>query len=455
MKTDSLENYLKLFVTVTLIIILVLSSVVTYILLNEWFLTTSILLILIITLGSFAQRFYNRIKQSFEAISLQISVIENDDFSCSVKPAFKSGLYRKLFDELDRFKESLRYKQRCYDERTILLLNLIGKFDNPVILIDQRGRLTYANRAFSNLIRQDWSLLRLTPIQDLGFNLEKQKWVINPLHEYFVTRHTDYKVFSSQYLDHKGTSSLLVLTNITDEIHHSRKEMWKNSIRVFSHEMNNSITPIKSLAETLRLSNKNEKEKKILDVIIDRCSSLATFISKYNFLFKRHNLELETKPIAHLLEESMSLYPDYEFEVSIACDYITADIPLLKQVLINVLKNATESIACGIQNGVESCTNEVSISFRVENDLQILTIKDCGQGIENPENVFVPYYSTKPNGEGVGLIFCRHVADLHRGSFNVKNRYREVGATAELTLPLNVNFSSETGLTASRNLKNI
>lgn len=434
MKPQSLEGYLRLAVNITSILLCSLSVALSYLILKDWPLVLSILIVLIIIIRSLGKAFYNKVKKAFDSISQQISVIENDDFSCSIKPTFRSGSYRELFDEMDQLKESLRFKQRCYDERTILILNLIGQFENPVILVDHKGRLTFANQAFSDYLGKDWNLIRLIPITQLGFSLDGDEWVIERKDKYSL-QDDRYKVFSSRYLDEKGTSSLLILTNITSEIQHTRKEMWKNSIRVFSHEINNSITPIKSLAETLKINSKSEKEEKILGVIVDRCKSLGAFISKYKFLFKHHNLNITTASIKNLIEDVTILYPKYVFQLYLDHDEVRADIPLLKQAFINLVKNAIESMD-SVQHK-EGSGNGLEISFSVVRDTQILRVSDSGQGIKNYDNVFVPFYSTKPNGQGVGLIFCRHVADLHGGRFTLKNKDLGLGAIAELTIPLN------------------
>ena len=214
-------------------------------------------------------------------------------------------------------------------------------------------------------------------------------------------------------------------------------ESWQKLIRVLTHEIMNSITPITSLVNTISRIFRNretgeimkpseitvqaiEKTVKGLDIVEGRGVGLVQFVNNYRDLTKLSNPQLQDVNVKSVLQDVQMLFVeqlrDQEVHVHIACHqsvYIQADRKLLEQVLINLLKNAIE--ACAVRkDGV------IKLSAQSGPEKTIIEVEDNGRGIppEVEENMFVPFFTTKEKGSGIGLSLSRQIIRMHGGSLD-------------------------------------
>jgi signal transduction histidine kinase len=229
---------------------------------------------------------------------------------------------------------------------------------------------------------------------------------------------------------------LLVFSDLSRALREEEQQAWQRIVRVLSHEINNSLTPIKSIAHSIKrmLSRapdvpNAEQIQEGLSLIETRAGGLGRFLRAYAQLArlpkpqqKRFGLLPMARRIAELEERiPVAVKPTSDMT-------ITADPDQLEQLLINVVRNAVDAT---IETG-----GSVWIDWQRGDDSVQITVEDEGPGLADTTNLFVPFFTTKPAGSGIGLALCRQIAEAHDGSLNLENRPGARGCRAVLRLPL-------------------
>jgi signal transduction histidine kinase len=186
---------------------------------------------------------------------------------------------------------------------------------------------------------------------------------------------------------------------------------------------------VSSLAESLATKVESDREKQALSVISQRCIHLQDFVNRYSSLSQKLNLNLASIDIARLIEKLKALFPDQQLDIKNEANTLQADPAFIEQVFINLIKNAFEAGA-----------TRLVVHFDQTSTLSIIKIIDNGQGFANLDNLFVPLFTTKQQGQGIGLTFCRNIVEQHKGSIELMNNKAKVnqgkGVTVTIKLPL-------------------
>jgi len=230
---------------------------------------------------------------------------------------------------------------------------------------------------------------------------------------------------------------LLVLTDLSRALREEERSAWQRLLRVLGHELNNSLAPIKSVAGSLadlikhepRPADWREDMNRGLEVISSRAESLARFIESYSKLARLPQPRFESLNIGDLVSRVATLETRLPVIV-IAGPEITvqADRVQLEQLLINLIRNAVDA-ALETNGGVE-------VGWARQSDHVIVSVKDEGPGLANTANLFVPFFTTKASGSGIGLVLSRQIAEAHGGALTLENRPGTAGCEARLRLPL-------------------
>jgi signal transduction histidine kinase len=229
---------------------------------------------------------------------------------------------------------------------------------------------------------------------------------------------------------------LLVLTDLSRTLREEERRAWQRLVRVLGHEMNNSLAPIKSLAASLESLLRRDPPppdwqddaRSGLHSIASRADSLSRFLQAYTRLTKLPPPQKQDIDLAELVQRVAELEPRLNVKVvSGPKTRIHADAAQLEQLLINLVHNAVDA-------ALETHGN-VAIGWREENDSVEIFVQDEGPGVMNTANLFVPFFTTKPDGSGIGLPLSRQIAEAHGGSLVLMNRRTGRGAEALLRLP--------------------
>jgi two-component system nitrogen regulation sensor histidine kinase NtrY len=230
--------------------------------------------------------------------------------------------------------------------------------------------------------------------------------------------------------------TLLLVSDVSRALRTEEREAWQRITRVLGHELNNSLAPIKSIAATLRsLTDRNELPEdwkadvaRGLEVIITRADSLARFMQGYTRLAR---LPIPTKTqvnVRELVERTAVADGRLPVELVPGADAtMHVDRDQLEQVLINLVKNAIEATL--------PTRGKVQMGWDIEEQRIAIYVRDEGEGITNTANLFVPFFTTKPQGSGIGLALSRQIAEAHGGTLILENRNDRLGCVATLSLP--------------------
>lgn len=368
----------------------------------------------------FVVNFKRTILSAFSRASLHVDAIIQEDYNQFAKSPFASGKVNDFHLQLKQLSEQLQSKKSHYDQHAFLVYQLISQLDTPVLVFNEKHQLTLGNEAFIHLFKQPWQMLRHASSDLLGLHYAHQQWC-------FLDKATQkqWQIKHSEFIDDGEMHQLLVFINIEPVIRESQLQAWQQIIRVLGHEIRNSLTPVSSMAETLADSASNKRDKMVLDVIAERCLHLQSFVDRYSSISNKLQLNCQWLAVSDLVTTVSSFHNGLNIESSSRIDNIWADKALLEQVLINLLKNAKEAKA----------TN-VTLNFATQNNSLLIEVIDNGHGFANLDNLFVPLYSTKPQGQGVGLSLCRNIIEQHNGIVQLHNNKKELGVTITILLPI-------------------
>ena len=371
---------------------------------------------------------YRRTIVAFKRASMQLESVRNGDYCQYARPAFSAGKVIEFHQDLQSLSAHFHLLKSRYDQHVFLVYRLIEQLDSPILVFDQHPQLTYANDAFNELFPQPWQIFRNASPRLLGLEFVDNHWRFKE-----KQRDSKWHIRHSEFIDQKQTHQLLVFVNIESALRQSQLSAWQQLIRVLGHEIHNSLTPISALAQGLSLKAQGDREKQALTVITQRCQHLQDFVSRYASITKPFHLNCQMLSITNLAKRIQGLLKDVQLEIQMKAQHFWADPAFIEQVLLNVIKNADEASERG---------KTINLIFSESANSSLIEVVDSGHGFANMDNLFVPLYSTKQNGQGIGLSFCRNIIEHHKGTIKLVNNTNAPGVTVSITLPLMVTEKS-------------
>ena len=373
-----------------------------------------------------------------------IGSIRHGDFMLNFSAAGRSEVERKMVESLNevilRFRTDLSEKQ----EKHQYFETLLDTVDTSMLVADKQGIVMWMNRAgvqdlCGHAIHQLDELKVLNP--DFPLLLSTlQPGEVKVIRIYKEEVMQDLAVTVTEYSTPAADLRLINLKNIRSILEENEMEAWQKLVRVLTHEIMNSITPIISLSDTLcerAIQQGMEEESLMLQgmkTIHRRSKGLMVFVENYRKLSRLSTPMLVPVEVGELLGDIKKLFPSskvrYIYKVEDESRKLMIDRSQMEQVLINLLKNAGE--ACMDQPNPEVV---VETDYQAENHIFRLSVTDNGCGIlpEVVDRIFIPFFTTKPTGSGIGLSLCKQIMTLHGGSIRVKS---ELGKGSCFTLKL-------------------
>src|SRR5215472_6036187 len=384
-----------------------------------------------------------------EAIINPIRVLANvvgslreEDFSFRATRAIEGDALGELAIEINRLARALEEERLGTLEATSLLRKVMAEASAAIFAFSPDGRIHLVNQAASALLGKRAEQILHRNAKELGiedllsgppsqtitrsFGIIEKRWLLRR------------SWFRQRGIQHR----LVVLSEASEALRAEERMAWQRLVRVLSHEINNSLAPIKSIARTLsRMPAIASLPQQVysnlthgLEVISSRAESLNRFLQSYAQLAKlppprRHACDIGTV-VRHVacLE---SRHPVMVQEGPVVQANLDPD--QMKHALINLVKNAVESVLLKAQP--YPLPDSVVVSWTVlGTDLKIHVL-DHGVGLPKTENLFVPFFTTKPEGSGIGLIFCRQIVEQHGGQMTIRNRKDNHGCEVVVTIP--------------------
>jgi two-component system nitrogen regulation sensor histidine kinase NtrY len=397
---------------------------------------TLTLLMAVVWLGfSFALR--ERVARPLQTISNLLAALREGDYSIRARGANHEDALGEVMLEVNALGETLREQRLGAMEATALLRSVMAKIDVAIFAFDTDERLRLVNRAGERLLGQPSERLLSRSASELGLEECLRGEPVRTLQITSPEGSGRWGVSRSAFREHGLPHQLLVLSNLSRALREEERQAWKRLVRVLGHELNNSLAPIRSIAGSLesllgrepRPADWDEDMQRGLAVIAARAEALSRFMEAYARLARLPQPRFETLNVGAWVRRVVGLETRLEVTVIPGPDVtIQADGDQLDQLLINLLHNAVDA-------SLET-SGGVSVRWARNGTHLDVFVEDEGPGLSNTSNLFVPFFTTKPKGSGIGLVLCRQIAEAHGGTLSLENRQTGPGCQAQLRLPL-------------------
>ena len=397
------------------------------------------------------------IVRPLQTLANVVGSLREEDYSFRARLAVPNDALGELSLEVNALADLLAKHRTRAIEAAALLQRVVEEVDLPILTFDRSHRLRLVNSAGEKLLHKPSGGLLGKGASELGLDscLTCENESLIDLHfatdaRWFVRRSS----FRQQGVPH----TLVVLSDVSRALREEERRAWQRLIRVLGHELNNSLTPIMSIAGSLRtrLSEGSFKQdqradfERGLSIIETRVASLNRFLQAYRQLAQMPRPVLRECAISALVARVAALETRVPVTVIPGPELtFMADPDQLEQMLINIIRNAAESVLQSREqhNGGQlrdlNKASDIALSWkRIDREL-LLTVQDSGTGLMNPSNVFVPFYTTKPKGSGIGLLLSREIAEAHGGSLELSNRPDGHGCIVNVSLSTEASSRSQ------------
>lgn len=377
-----------------------------------------------------------RVIRPLQTLSNMLAALREGDFSLRARMSHSDDALGLALMEINMLGETLRTQRLGALEATSLLRAVMSEIDVAIFAFDEDGVLRLANRAGERLLAQRLERLSGTRADALGL-AELLTGETPRVHDRsFPERTGRWEVRRSTFRQQGRPHTLLVITDVTKSLREEELQAWQRLVRVLSHEINNSLAPIKSLAGSLQEvavrtgvpGDDGDDLRRGLDIIASRADSLSRFMSSYARLARLPAPNKRPVDLGSLVRRVTGLDGRLPVQVTEGpAVELRADPDQVEQVLINLVRNAVDAAL--------ETRGRVEVGWSVDDHLVEVQVRDTGPGISGTANLFIPFFTTKPDGSGIGLVFSRQVAEGHGGSLVIENAPGGPGAVARLRLP--------------------
>jgi PAS domain S-box-containing protein len=370
-----------------------------------------------------------------------LAALREGDFSIRARVDDADDPLSLAYLEVNNLEEILREQRLGAVEATETLRKVLEEIDVAVLAFDPGETLRIVNRAGERLLGQRADRLIGKTATDLRLVDALRGVAPRTLEVSFPGGTGRWELRRSVVRQEGYPLQLLALSDLSRALREEERQAWKRIIRVLSHEINNSLAPIKSITGSLqgilgpgRLpAELDEDVQRGLQVMSTRAEALGRFMSSYAKLARLPQPELGPVDVPDLVQRVADLETRLPVEVVGGGDLtLQADADQLEQALINVIRNAVDAtLEAGRDGGV-------TIRWITRSGKLHLLVEDDGPGLADTGNLFVPFYTTKPGGSGIGLVLSRQIAEGHGGSLVLESRGTGQGVRARLVLPMDL-----------------
>lgn len=367
-----------------------------------------------------------------------LEALREGDYSLRGSRAQRGDAVGEVIWEVNALSQTLREQRLRVEESAALLAKVLASIDIAIFAFDDAGLLRLINPAGARLIGRKAESAQGQSAGELGLAACLGMAHASTLKANFPGGSGSFEVRHAQFREHGRPHQLLAITDLSRALRAEERQAWQRLIRVLGHELNNSLAPIRSMAGTLSTllgrtdaaEDWREDAASGLAVIGSRAEALSRFMSGYTALARLPPPQRRRVELVPLLERVVRL--EQRLPIALpeqrAAVELDADPDQLEQALINLTRNAVEA-ALSEHGGVRLRWAAADDALRIE-------IEDDGPGLPPSENLFVPFFTTKPGGSGIGLVLATQIVEAHGGRLTLHNRSGARGAIAAVVLPL-------------------
>jgi two-component system nitrogen regulation sensor histidine kinase NtrY len=391
--------------------------------------------------------------RAIQVLSNVVAALKENDFSFRANNEVRGDAFGDLAIEINNLSRALEQERLQTIDSSNLLRQVMAEVGSVILTFTPDSRVHLLNHAAAVFLGAPEAELLGRSAQELGIadlfegpsaetisragaNMEETRWVVR----------------RKQFRRHGIPHQLIVLSEVSEALREEERFAWQRLIRVLSHEINNSLAPIKSLARTLRVTavdtavpgEARDNLEQGLEIIGTCAESLNRFVQSYARVSRLPAPSPRKTRLDTLIERVAAL--EARVPVTLVggppCE-MDIDSDQMQQALINVIRNGADAV---LQRGSAPESDSVTIGWFLTASHVEVRIKDQGPGLAETENLFVPFYTTKANGSGIGLFLSRQIIEAHGGVLHLRNRSDRRGCEVEIRLPL----SRETAAAASQ-----
>ncbi len=407
-------------------------------------------------LAAYALR--ERFAYSLRTLTNVLAALRDGDFSIRLHAAGTRDPLGALASEINALGDSLREQRLGALEASALLRTAIEEMDAAIFTFDERRRLRLANRAAERLLARPVEQILGRTALELGLESALEGESARIASMTFPGALGRFGFRRSGFRQGGRPHQLLVVTDLSRALRDEERQAWQRLLRVLGHELNNSLAPIKSVASSLESLCRREPRppdwqddvRDGLALISSRADALSRFMAAYSQLARLPAPSRAPMEVADWVRRVAGFETRVPIRIHSGPDItLHADRDQLEQLLINLVRNAADAVLetrlppaaspPGRDPDPAPSLPPINVGWRQLGGEVEIRIEDTGPGIANPANLFVPFFTTKPKGSGIGLSLCRQIAEAHDGRLSLENRdNHQRGCVARLRLPLAV-----------------
>ncbi len=376
--------------------------------------------------------------RSLNVVANLLGALREGDYSIRGLRAKSGSSMAMVMREVNDLGSTLQRQRTEAVESTVLLTHVMEEIAVAVFAFDPDHHLLLVNKAGEQLLGKTEEELLGIPAVGLGMDEYLSGEARRLTDRLMGLRQGRYEVRRALFYREGRPHNLIVIADLSQALREEEQAAWQRIVRVLSHEINNSLTPIKSIAHSLRRIvdragtagfDRCDEVSQGLSLIEERSGALGRFLRAYAQLARLPKPQPRLVSVSELIARIVELEKRLPVKMIPSADVrLMADSDQLEQALINLVRNAVDA-------SLET-DGAVSVGWLAQGGWAEITIDDEGKGLPDTSNLFVPFFTTKPNGSGIGLALSRQIADAHGGTITLENHVDAAGCRAALRLPV-------------------